>query len=112
MRLSRKDTELLLRKYAAPDASPVVAVLLSSSRIAKVDGRLSLEPGERGLVIKVTPECGEGISFPLGLVRAVYTDTFPVSPEDEEALKARFEGALSLISNSGERLYILEPKRG
>jgi len=108
MSLSRYDAELILRRYLVLDASPVVAVLLSAERMAKVPGRLSLT----GTELVLTPESPdvEPLSFRLDSVRFEYGDAPKGSEAEVAAIKERFEGVLSIISSSGDRLYIFEPK--
>jgi len=108
MALSRHDADLMLRKYLADDAPVVEVVLLSPSRIAKVRGRLSLLGAD--LVLTPEVESEEGIYFPLKAVRFEYADVPAGTDEQRAVLKERFEGVLSIISASGDRLYICEPK--
>jgi hypothetical protein len=108
MRLSLPDAQLMIDKYTSPDSPSIVAVLLSSSRVAKVSGRLSW----RESLLLVTPEhAGEqGISFPAGVARFEYADAPTADDWQRSIIKERFEGVLCVISPSGDRLYIFEPK--
>lgn len=108
MNLSLEDAQLMINKYVAADAPSVVAVLLSSSRVARVTGRLSW----RETALIVTPEAvgEEEISFPVGIVRFKYADAPKAEDWQRAIIKDRFEGVLCIISASGDRLYIFEPK--
>lgn len=111
MIVSRTDADALLRKYTEPNAPLVLVIFLSRSFAwTQMFGRLSLE----GPMLRLTPdspsEFGDAVGFPLDTVRFEYADA-PVGDEEKRAfLKERFEGVLTIVHRSGDRLYIFEPK--
>jgi hypothetical protein len=111
MIVSRADADALLRKYTEPDA-PLVLVLLISRSFAwtQMFGRLSLEGPMLRLMPELPSQFGDAVGFPLDAVRFDYTDA-PVGDQERRTfLKERFEGVLSIVHRSGDRLYIFEPK--
>jgi len=113
MSLSRSEADLLLRKYTGAEAPIVFVVLLSKSLAgARMHGRLSLNTDDNGVRIKLTSEHDDSglIFFPLGLCRFEYAGTIAAPPGLSDIANRRFEGVLKIISASGDRLSIYEPK--
>jgi len=115
MTLSSEDAELLLGKYLAPDSPPIVGILATmSASSAKVSGRLQRAEGPRGFVFTVTSAASGDVLFLVcRRYRVEYKRDLPPPSGFEDAkevFKAKFEGALTVISESGERLYIVELK--
>jgi len=114
MSLSREEVDLMLRKYANAEAPSVAVILLSPSStvLFRPFGGLSLTTRDNAAYVKITAENRDDAFFRLDRFRAEYTAKPPLPAWASEAdFNARFEGALSLISASGERLYIYERKQ-
>ena len=113
MSLSRSEADLLLRKYTGPEAPIVFVVLLSKSLAgARMHGRLSLGTDDNETRLTLTSEEDDSglIVFPLGLCRFEYAGTLAAPPGLSDIANRRFEGVLKIISASGDRLSIYEPK--
>jgi|CZKK01.1.fsa_nt_gi hypothetical protein len=113
MTLSSKDAALLLDKYLAPDAPPIVGILATmSASSAKVSGRLRRAEGPNGVAFTVASASGDVLCLVCRRYRVEYKALPPPAGFEElkDALKAKFEDALAVISESGERLYIIELK--
>lgn len=111
MNLSAPEIDDLLHKYTCNDAPLVVALLLTDSVAwAQSFGRLSRDADWLRLDPVSPSPHGDCLVFPLRGACFAYADNLPGTPAQRESLKKRFDGIITIVSPTGDRLFILEPR--